>query len=49
MGQEQGYTNFHDNFQELEFYCSFYIAKGSSVKYRFLIKFKYLDFISVKY
>ena len=30
MGQEQGYTN-HDDFQVLEFYCSFYTVKSSSV------------------
>ena len=30
MGQEQGYTN-HDDFQVLQFYCSFYTIKSSSV------------------
>ena len=30
MGQEQGHTN-HDDFQVLEFYCSFYTVKSSSV------------------
>ena len=28
MGHKQGYTN-HDNFQVLEFYCSFYTVKNS--------------------
>ena len=75
MGQGQGHTN-HDDFQVLEFYCSFYKVKGSSVgwnkyrmhfskssikfifylstrfsahEYRFLSKFNYLDYTSVKY
>ena len=75
MGREQGYTN-HNDFQVLEFYCSFYIVKSSSIgwnrwrihfsnsnikftfyfsprfsahEHRFLRKFNYLDFISVKY
>ena len=75
MGHEQGYTN-HDDFQVLEFYCSFYTVKSSSIRWnrermhfsnsnikftfyvstsfsthehRFLSKFNYLDFISVKY
>ena len=30
MGQKQGYTN-QDDFQVLEFYCSFYTVKSSSV------------------
>ena len=30
MGQEQGYTNY-DDFQVLEFYCSFYTVKISFV------------------
>ena len=30
MGQEQGYTNY-DDFQVLEFFCSFYRVKSSSV------------------
>ena len=30
MSQGKGYTN-HDTFQVLEFYCSFYRVKGSSV------------------
>ena len=30
MGQEQGYKN-HGDLQVLEFYCSFYIVKNSSV------------------
>ena len=30
MGREQGYIN-HHSFQVLEFYCSFYTAKSSSV------------------
>ena len=30
MGQGQGNTNL-DDFQVLEFYCSFYTVKGSSV------------------
>ena len=32
MGRGQGYTN-HDDFQALEFYCSFYIVKVSSVEW----------------
>ena len=32
MGQEQGYTNY-DDFQVLEFYCSFYTVKSSSVEW----------------
>ena len=30
MGQEQGYTN-HDDFQVLEFHCSFYTVESPSV------------------